>query len=94
MWFKQWVYRVLRGIGAGLVRWLEMLGQNPTLVRDHGIAAWQQLHEQLREERPSSSSSGVRLAGRLGEVPFSRREITPLRMTSAERQRRESRPSA
>lgn len=56
----------LRGVfavlGRWLVRWLEMLGQNPPLGRDCGIGSWHYLHlRQVQEETlcPRDSERGI-----------------------------------
>lgn len=59
MWDK-----VFTSIGRLVVRWLELLGQNPPLSRDHGLYAWRYLHEQERR-RPHRAPGhpGVALSG-------------------------------
>ena len=45
MWTKgRFASKLGRLVVRGLVRWLEMLGENPPLSRDHGILAWRALH--------------------------------------------------
>ena len=42
-------------VGACVVRWLEVLGQNPPPARDHGICAWHYLQRRRRRgEAPRS----------------------------------------
>lgn len=54
MWRQAEIARagpILESLGTWLVRWLELLGQNPSPARDHGLCAWQYLH-QARAARP------------------------------------------
>ncbi len=65
-------------IRMGLVRWMEMLGQNPPLSRDHGIYAWHYLHEvSLRSPRTPKNGpdqpAGPRHDGLLSTWAFSSR---------------------
>lgn len=36
---------VARHVGGWVVRWLEILGQNPSLAREPGLYAWSYLHQ-------------------------------------------------
>lgn len=36
---------VARHFGGWIVRWLEILGQNPSLAREPGLYAWSYLHQ-------------------------------------------------
>lgn len=65
MW-TQSVMKIGQVVARGFVRWLEMLGQNPPLSRDHGLYAWQHLHaEQRRSTRDQGRRRGDRgAAGR------------------------------
>ncbi len=51
-------------MGRLVVRWLECLGENPPLSRDHGIHAWRYLHPPRRRRptlpRPAAMSLPVR----------------------------------
>jgi hypothetical protein len=45
MWTKEFASKMGRMVVRGLVRWLEMMGENPPLSRDHGFLVWQVLHQ-------------------------------------------------
>ena len=45
MRFKGQINQVINLLVRGMVRWLEMLGENPPLSRDHGIFAWRYLNQ-------------------------------------------------
>jgi hypothetical protein len=61
MWTKNFVSNLGRLVVRGMVRWLELLGQNPPLSRDHGFLAWQYLHPEKGREQPRAQGpSGVK----------------------------------
>lgn len=72
MWTKEFVSKMGRLVVRGLVRWLEMLGENPPLSRDHGFLVWQALHQDEVRGR------GERLPGNLADtLPSARPGLVP-----------------
>lgn len=53
MRIKTTMFNIAHVIGRGLGRWLELLGQNPSLARDHGLCAWQYLNDLPSARRPT-----------------------------------------
>jgi hypothetical protein len=44
MWTKEFPSELGRLVVRGLMRWLEMMGENPPLTREQGFLTWQVLH--------------------------------------------------
>lgn len=50
------MFNVAQVLGRGLTRWLELVGQNPSIARDQGLCAWQYL--QACEARRAEDDAG------------------------------------
>ena len=86
--------KVFSLLGRLAVRWLECLGENPPLSRDHGIHAWRYLHPP-RRSRPASPRPMARPPARHlylvpAEGPRSDHAILPLLAEEGDRARRPS----
>ena len=86
--------KVFSLMGRLAVRWLECLGENPPLSRDHGIHAWRYLHPP-RSSRPASPRPTARPPARHlylvpSEGPRSDHNIIPLLTEEGDRGRRPS----
>lgn len=69
MWsaLKKSLVWLILAVARGLVWWVEMLGKNPALSRDHGVFVWRELHERGRKQQAEKAALPKRTLRRIDQ---------------------------